>query len=146
MSSFAGTCAVKSSCCSSFADLVAYGRSRQEIAKYIDADDVIFQDLDGKNGLKAACLEAAESTSQVQFFETGVFNGKYVTEVPEGYFEHLSELRNGKRKPKATVAHVEASVSDEGSVVASAGPACGPLEDEDATNGMRSPMHREDIR
>ena len=65
--------------------MVAHGRTRQEIAKYIGADGVIFQDLDGKDGLKAACIGAAESTSQVQEFEVGVFCEKHVTEVPEGY-------------------------------------------------------------
>ncbi|RYP11878.1 hypothetical protein DL767_011281 [Monosporascus sp. MG133] len=130
-------------------DLVAHGKTRQEIAKYIGADDVIFQDLDGKDGLKAACIEAAESTSQVEDFEVGVFCGKYVTEVPEGYFEHLSELRSGKPKRKAGVTNVKAG-GDEGSVISSSGPVNGPPDgnEPDAlrnTNGIKIPEHQEDI-
>lgn len=111
--------------------MVAHGRTRQEIAKYIGADDVIFQDLDGKDGLKAACMEAAESTSQVQDFEVGVFCGKYVTEVPEGYIEHLSELRNGKRWQKPAVTNIKPGRDEEGSVVASSGPTNRPPEGND---------------
>lgn len=106
-------------------DLVAHGKTRQQIAEYIGADDVIFQDLDGKDGLKAACMEAAESTSQVEDFEVGVFCGKYVTEVPEGYFEHLSDIRSGL-----------------GTLVTSSGPVNGLPEGDEA----RIPEDREDIR
>ncbi|RYP92080.1 hypothetical protein DL770_001810 [Monosporascus sp. CRB-9-2] len=130
-------------------DLIAHGKTRQEIAKYIGADDVIFQDLDGKDGLKAACIEAAESTSQVEDFEVGVFCGKYVTEVPEGYFEHLSELRSGKREQKAGVTIIKAG-GDDGSVITSSGPVNGPPERDEAgalrdANGIKTPEHREDI-
>ncbi|TIC92382.1 Putative Phosphoribosyltransferase domain, glutamine amidotransferase type 2 [Colletotrichum destructivum] len=79
------------------ADLIARGKTRQEIAEHIDADDVIFLDLEGPDGLKAACLEAADSGSQVRDFEVGVFCGRYVTDVPDGYFDQLSDLRKGKR-------------------------------------------------
>ncbi|GJC98623.1 amidophosphoribosyltransferase [Colletotrichum higginsianum] len=78
-------------------NLIARGKTRQEIAEHIDADDVIFLDLEGPDGLKAACLEAADSGSQVRDFEVGVFCGRYVTDVPDGYFDQLSDLRKGKR-------------------------------------------------
>ncbi|KPM37893.1 Amidophosphoribosyltransferase [Neonectria ditissima] len=117
-------------------DLVAHGRTRKQIAEYIGADDVIFGDLDGENGLKAACIEAAEGTPQVEDFEVGVFCGKYVTGVPEGYFEHLSDLRNGRRGKKVTVTNIEAGGNEGGSVVVSSGPTDGPPE---------GPEHREDI-
>lgn len=128
-------------------DLVARGKTRQEIAKYIDSDDVIFQDL---NDLKAACIEAAEGTTQVEGFEEGVFSGKYVTEVPEGYFRHLSELRNGKRAQGAGVTIVKAG-GDEGSVVTSSGPVNRPPEGDEAdafwnANTIKRPEDCEDIR
>ncbi|KAF4967911.1 hypothetical protein FSARC_4604 [Fusarium sarcochroum] len=108
-------------------DLVAHGRTGQEIAEYIGADEVIFQDLDGPDGLKAACMEAADSTSKVRDFEVGVFCGKYVTDIPEGYFEHLSELRNGK-KAKAALNNIAAGGDDGGNVVVSSGPTNGPAD------------------
>ncbi|RBR17898.1 uncharacterized protein FIESC28_06337 [Fusarium coffeatum] len=112
-------------------DLVAHGRTNQQIADYIGADEVIFQDLDGKDGLKAACMEAAETTSKVEDFEVGVFCGKYVTEVPEGYFEHLSDLRNGKKKAKAALREIKAGGDEGGNIVVSSGPTNGAPESDD---------------
>ncbi|CAI4212076.1 unnamed protein product [Parascedosporium putredinis] len=93
-------------------ELVAYGRTTEEIAQHINADAVIFQDLDD---LTAACIEAAEGESEIKDFEVGVFSGKYVTEVPEGYFEHLSNLRGKK---------------DKGMLVANAAPVAQPAAPE----------------
>lgn len=117
--------------------MVAHGKTRQEIAEYIGADDVIFQDLDGEDGLKAACSEAADGTSQVEDFEVGVFCGKYVTQVPEGYLQHLSELRNGQSKQNAGIKNIEAG-GDEGNVISSCGPVNG--------TSSRTPEHQEDIK
>lgn len=106
-------------------DLVAHGRMREEIARYIDADDIVFQGLED---LKAACMDAADSKSQVEDFEVGVFCGKYVTDVPRGYFDHLSDLRKGKKD-------------------AASGPVNVPAGGGDAKpNGVKIPEHREDIR
>jgi hypothetical protein len=132
-------------------DLVAHGRTRQEIAEYIGADEVIFQDLDGKDGLKAACMEAAESTSQVQDFEVGVFCGKYVTGVPKGYFEHLSELRSGKRREMTAVTTIKSGGDEEGSVAGSSGSTNLPPEADEAdafggADGIKSSDHHDDIR
>ncbi len=61
---------------------------------------MIYQSLDD---LKVACLDAIEGETQITDFEVGVFSGKYQTEVPVSYFEHLSELRAAKgRKRKTT--------------------------------------------
>ena len=128
--------------------MVARGKTREEIAAYIQADDVIFQDLDD---LKAACIEAAEGTTQIEDFEVGVFCGKYVTPVPEGYFGHLSDLRNGKRSQKNGLTVVKAEDDEGGALVASSGPADGPLVEgkngsSRITNQTKAPEHREDIR
>lgn len=134
-------------------DLVAHGKTRQEIAEHIQADEVIFQDL---ADLKASCLEAAEGPTEIEDFEVGVFCGKYVTDVPDGYFEHLSKLRG---KERSTVARaMEAGVSGPGhaTVVTNSGPvnvaSRRPDDDDDDAgeggdehNGSR-PEQREDIR
>ncbi|KAI1080441.1 amidophosphoribosyltransferase [Whalleya microplaca] len=75
-------------------ELIASGKDRFAIAKSIDAEEVIYQDLDD---LKAACADLAPPGGPTQF-EVGVFCGSYVTPIPEGYFDHLSEMRGTKRK------------------------------------------------
>ncbi|KAI1485263.1 amidophosphoribosyltransferase [Biscogniauxia mediterranea] len=76
-------------------ELIAHKRDRFEIAKLIGADEVIYQDL---NDLVDACAELAPNGAETTKFEVGVFCGKYITEVPPGYFEHLDEIRGKKRK------------------------------------------------
>ncbi|KAI2634000.1 amidophosphoribosyltransferase-like protein [Xylaria nigripes] len=75
-------------------EMIAHEKSRKEIAQIIGADDLIYQDLDD---LKQACADAAPHDG-VKEFEVGVFCGKYQTEIPEGYFDHLDEIRGKKRK------------------------------------------------
>ncbi|RMJ12196.1 hypothetical protein CDV36_008148 [Fusarium kuroshium] len=79
------------------AQLVAHNRTVKEIAKEIGADELIYQSLDD---LKAACLDAIDGETQIKDFEVGVFCGKYQTDVPESYFEHLSEIRAKGKKRK----------------------------------------------
>ncbi|KAI0145141.1 amidophosphoribosyltransferase-like protein [Xylariaceae sp. FL1272] len=82
-------------------EMIAHEKTREDIAQLIGADDLIYQDLDD---LKAACAEAAPKGG-VSEFEVGVFCGAYQTDVPDGYFEHLNDLRGTKRK----IAAVEGS-------------------------------------
>ncbi|KAK1780773.1 nucleophile aminohydrolase [Copromyces sp. CBS 386.78] len=76
-------------------ELIAHEKTRADIAKHINADDIIYQDL---ADLKAACTEASPDHQKITDFEVGVFCGNYQTDVPEGYFEHLNESRGTKRK------------------------------------------------
>ncbi|KAJ2901896.1 hypothetical protein MKZ38_001288 [Zalerion maritima] len=76
-------------------ELIAHNRDRFAIAKHIGADEVVYQELDD---LKKSCAELSPRDPKTQDFEIGVFCGKYTTEVPEGYFEHLDEIRGQKRK------------------------------------------------
>ncbi|TVY56591.1 Amidophosphoribosyltransferase [Lachnellula cervina] len=77
-------------------ELVAHNRDRHAIAKNIGAEEVIYQSLDD---LKAACAELSPRGPS-QTFEVGVFCGKYVTPVTEGYFEHLEKIRGESKKLK----------------------------------------------
>lgn len=73
-------------------ELVASGKNRAQIAKAIGADDIIYQSI---QDLSDACAEVSPPNGP-KSFEIGVFCGNYVTSVPEGYFEHLAELYDGK--------------------------------------------------
>jgi len=70
-------------------ELVAHGRTEEEICEAIGADWLIFQDLDD-------LIDAVrkQGKSPVQRFDTSVFNGQYVTgDVSEVYLQQLELLR-----------------------------------------------------
>jgi amidophosphoribosyltransferase len=71
-------------------ELVAHGRSEQQVCAWIGADGLIYQDLDdlidavGKKGKTA-----------VQRFDASVFNGEYVTgDITPAYLDRLEADRN----------------------------------------------------
>ncbi|KXT11832.1 hypothetical protein AC579_6087 [Pseudocercospora musae] len=76
-------------------ELVAHQRTTDDISRHIGADGVIYQDI---RDLEAAC--AKDSPRPDQKFEIGVFCGKYVTPVDDGYFEHLNRIRGETKKMK----------------------------------------------
>jgi amidophosphoribosyltransferase len=88
-------------------ELIATGKSVEELAKNIGADELIFQDLDD---LKAAITEAAPGLSH---FDTSVFDGKYVTgDVTEEYLATLEKQRNDAAKHTEDVAsHITRNLS-----------------------------------
>ncbi|KAK4247233.1 phosphoribosyltransferase-like protein, partial [Corynascus novoguineensis] len=143
-------------------ELIAHEKTRQDIARHINADDVIYQDLDD---LKVSCMEVAPG-GKVTDFEVGVFCGKYQTPVPEGYFEHLNQSRGKKRKiaeqaaptPSTAVGSggpvnlAKRTLVDGGGVLGGAGGAAGlgqGAEEEvngvDKNAGMANPNNRQDI-
>ncbi|KAF7532834.1 hypothetical protein G7Z17_g13589 [Cylindrodendrum hubeiense] len=75
-------------------ELIAHGKTRQEVARHINANEVIYQDIED---LKLACTKTSPE-SLIKDFEVGFFNRQYQTEVPEGYVDPLGELRGNKRK------------------------------------------------
>ena len=77
-------------------ELVAHGRSEVEVAEYIGADWLIYQDLDD---LVDAVQEGNRS---IREFDCSCFDGSYVTRtVDPDYLDKLSSLRNDSAK-KAT--------------------------------------------
>jgi amidophosphoribosyltransferase len=74
-------------------ELVAAGRSVDDIAKLIGADWLIYQDLDD---LVAACRH---DDAQVTEFDTSCFSGEYVTgDVTPDYLARLENERSDKAK------------------------------------------------
>lgn len=74
-------------------ELIAYGRSNEEICKKIHADALIYQSLDD------LCDAVREENPQLTEFETSVFSGEYITgDVDEAYFKYLEEQRSDDAK------------------------------------------------
>ena len=76
-------------------ELVAYDRSEEEIAKFIGADWLIYQDLDD-------LVDAVQKGNRkVKKFDCSCFDGIYVTKtVGDDYLNKISSLRNDSAKDK----------------------------------------------
>ena len=69
-------------------ELIAHGRSIDEICKEIGADKLIYQDIDD------LIKSVRESNLEIEVFDTSCFSGKYVTDgVDKKYLEALSSMR-----------------------------------------------------
>ncbi len=79
-------------------ELVAHGRTEQQIQELLGCDWLIYQDL--------ADLEAAVAGPKFpgRRFDSSCFNGEYVTGIEPGYFERLKQLRSDEAKKKRRVA------------------------------------------
>lgn len=74
-------------------ELIAHGRSEQEVCELIGADALIYQRLDD---LIAA---AREGNPDIQSFDCSVFNGEYVTgDIDDNYLDALQASRNDSAK------------------------------------------------
>ena len=73
-------------------ELIAFNRDVDAISKEIQADRLIYQDL---NDL---VWSVQQGNLRLDKFDCSVFNGEYITGVEEGYFESLEILRNDKSK------------------------------------------------
>jgi len=75
-------------------ELLAHGRTDDEVADYIGADRLIYQDLED---LISAVKK--RGCSSVSCFDTSVFNGEYVTgDITENYLHDLESVRNDGAK------------------------------------------------
>lgn len=74
-------------------ELIAYGRTEQEVCDLIGADALIYQKLED---LIAA---AREGNPHIEAFDCSVFNGEYVTgDIDEAYLDALQTSRNDAAK------------------------------------------------
>jgi amidophosphoribosyltransferase len=75
-------------------ELVAHGRSEEEICQELGADGLIFQDLED-------LIDAIQKKgkSYVDRFDASVFDGNYVTgDVTDAYLRRLEANRNDSAK------------------------------------------------
>jgi amidophosphoribosyltransferase len=75
-------------------ELVAHGRSEDEVETLLGCDWLIYQDI--------ADLESAVSGPKHKLtrFDSSCFTGEYVTGVEPGYFERIEQLRSDEAKKK----------------------------------------------
>jgi amidophosphoribosyltransferase len=75
-------------------ELVAHGRTEEQVAEYIGCDRLIYQELDD-------LINAVQkkTRSPVTRFDTSVFSGEYVTgDVDDAYLNELESCRNDAAK------------------------------------------------
>jgi len=74
-------------------ELIAHGRTVEEVCKLIGADKLIYQDL---KDLKASTTQGNKTITE---FDCSVFNGVYPTgDVDQAYLDKLEALRNDVTK------------------------------------------------
>jgi len=79
-------------------ELVAHGRTEEEICSLIGADWLIYQDL------KDLIYSAQIGNPDIKHFETSIFDGKYLTsEVSQNYLEDLENERSDQSKSKRKI-------------------------------------------
>lgn len=79
-------------------ELIAHGRTVEEVQKLIGADWLIYQDLADLT----AC--ATEGNPEITAFDCSVFDGNYVTgDIDEAYLNRLQALRNNAAKEKKVI-------------------------------------------
>jgi len=77
-------------------ELIAHGRSDDEVGEIIGADWIIYQDLDD------LIASGTEGNKEVARFECSVFDGNYITgDVDTAYLDRIDQLRNDAAKQKA---------------------------------------------
>jgi amidophosphoribosyltransferase len=74
-------------------ELIAHGRTDDEVGQIIGADWIIYQDLDD------LIASGTEGNPEVKRFDCSVFDGDYVTgDVDESYLNHMHATRNDDAK------------------------------------------------
>ena len=88
-------------------ELIAHGRTVEEICKLIGADWLVYQDLEDL----VSC--SSEGNSNIDGFDCSVFNGEYITgDVDQNYLDRVESLRNDDAQSERRTA-----LQEEGAVV-----------------------------
>ena len=88
----------------SAAELIAHGRSEEEVCRLIGADWLVYQDLPD---LKMSLTEGNPAITE---FECSVFDGQYIVgDVDQTYLSRLESLRNDNAKDKANASFLSDS-------------------------------------
>jgi len=73
-------------------ELIASGRTDEEVAKEIGADWLIYQDL------KDLIASAQEGNPEIKKFEMSIFDGQYPTSISSDYLQNLESSRGDDQK------------------------------------------------
>ncbi len=92
-------------------ELIANGRSEEEVQELIGADRLIYQDLHG------LIRSVRHDNSSITEFDTSCFSGEYVTgDITDDYLHELEQRRNDKAKQQSGTASQQFIGSDDLSV------------------------------
>jgi amidophosphoribosyltransferase len=95
----------------STSELLASNRTEDELARYIGADWLIYQELEDL----IAAVQFEES--DVQAFDTSCFSGEYVTgDVSSNYLEIIENKRNDAAKAKKEIERKQMDLQDQPSL------------------------------
>jgi amidophosphoribosyltransferase len=73
-------------------ELIAHGRTEDEICAAIGADWLVYQDLED-------LIESTGEYAHIDNFECSVFTGEYISgDVDQAYLDHLDARRNDAAK------------------------------------------------
>lgn len=116
-------------------ELVAHGRTVEEVSKEIGADLVVFQTLPD---LEESCRQL---NSALEHFDCSVFTGEYITGgVDQTYLEHVESLRADNIKHKAASMALRSGVDPANATNASSKAANGTISVNDNAFGCSGPM------
>ena len=95
-------------------ELLASNRTEEELARYIGADWLIYQDLDDL----ISAVQFDESDAEA--FDTSCFSGEYVTgDVTPNYLDFIENKRNDAAKAKKEIERKQIEIHDQSSMTVS---------------------------
>ena len=98
----------------STAELLASNRTEEDLARYIGADWLIYQELDDL--ISAVQFDGSDA----QAFDTSCFSGEYVTgDVTPSYLEFIESKRNDAAKAKKEIERKQIDIHDQSSMTLS---------------------------